>query len=260
MNPSFIDRAFTASRERSKTYERLAERIGWCEASGGFKESLLRARSLKGYAIIVEYKRCSPSSGFITYRDPHSYIKETLEGSDAYSVLTEPYWFCGSLELLGLFSRYRPSLAKDFISSKAQVKLSACMGASAVLLIDHKGVSLEELAYAALDLGLDVLIETSDHERAVELADLVEEAIIGINSRNLRTLQTDFDHMIEELRKARSVLGSSRIIVAESGIDNPQKALRAFSAGADAILIGTSVMKDPRLLGRIRAALEGSKE
>jgi indole-3-glycerol phosphate synthase len=250
----FLEEALRGAVERAEKLSLLIGGAG-CRARGGFRRALEEARRSKGYALIVEYKRCSPSEGLIAYHTPRYYAEATLARVDAYSVLTEPFWFCGSIELIPLFSQYRPVLAKDIIASDEQLAAVACMGASAALIIDSDQVDLEHLAYKALDMGLDVLVETVSHERAARIADLIPEAVIGINSRNLSTLKVDFESMLRELRAAREILGSRVILVAESGINSPSRAVRAVKSGADALLIGTAIMRDPGLLEEIDAAL-----
>jgi indole-3-glycerol phosphate synthase len=187
---------------------------------------------------------------------PREFIDATRGAADAYSVVTEPRHFCGSIELLRDFAG-APALMKDFVVSRVQVDIASCMGASAVLLIwgSLPRAELEALAQRALELGLDVLVEAGGWEDAVEAADAIPEAIIGINSRDLRTLKLDFERMLSQLRAAREALGRGRIIVAESGVDSPRKALMAADAGADAALIGTAVMRRPSLLAEIREAI-----
>ncbi|MEB3787643.1 MAG: indole-3-glycerol-phosphate synthase [Desulfurococcales archaeon] len=247
----FLDRAYRWSLERSTWLERLLDPRG---ATGrpSFSESLIRASRRLGYAVIVEYKRCSPSRGPISFPDPEEYIRETSWGAAAYSVLVEPRWFCGSLELLPLFSQHRPVLAKDFIASRIQVEAYRRLGASAVLLIaEMLGSRLAGMCKAVEDAGLEALVEAGSLEEALRAARECPRAVLGVNSRNLRTLSVDFNGMLDAIRRLRAEVGDERVIVAESGVDSREKALAAAEAGADALLVGTAIMRDPRLLREI---------
>ena len=247
----FLGEAVGRSLKRARI---LGEVLAGCEPPrerpGRLRRALLQQIDLHGGAVIVEYKRCSPSSGFIAYVDPHDYMIKTRGAAAAYSVLTEPHWFCGSMELIPVFAQEAPVLMKDFVVSEEQVKAAACMGAAGVLLIWDAlpARRIEQLARYAVNLGLDPVIEVKDARSALQAAGLVPEAIIGVNSRDLATLRVDFARMLEEVRRFRQrYSGGDHIVVAESGVDTPEKALTAFRSGADAVLVGTAAMKDPGL-------------
>lgn len=252
----FIDEAFRIARLRAEALARLG--LKGCRVEPRrFKAALEAGWRAWGLAVIAEFKRCSPSRGFIAYRTPDEFIEEASPYSDAFSVLVEPSWFCGSPELLALLSKMHeiPVLAKDFVAAEEQLEVYACMGASAVLIIDWPGIDVEGLSLKALELGLDPLIEVSSAEAAVKWGEAIPEAVIGVNARNLASLKVDYDSMLIEVRRAREALGPRAVIVAESGVDSPLKALRARNSGASAILVGTSVMLDPGLLKAIRSLL-----
>ncbi len=213
---------------------------------GGLRGALLEGRGRRGIGLIGEFKRCSPG-GFIAYRDPYAYAEEIGGCVDAFSVLTEPTWFCGSPELIPVFSARRPVLFKDFVACREMVDAAALYGASAVLLIlDMLGWGvLEELYEYARGLGLEALIEASCSRDAVEAANTYPEALIGLNARSLETLRVDFEAMLRELRAARSRSPTGTVLVAESGVRGPGDVARAAAAGADAVLVGTSLMRSP---------------
>ncbi len=246
----FLDEAMEASRERARALEGVATRAS-------LAESIRSGVDARGFSLVIEYKRCSPSRGFISYRTPWSYIRETVDYADGYSVITEPAWFCGSIELIPIFSGYKPVLMKDFISGRSQLELAARLGASAVLVIAeaHTHNSVETLCREARSLGLEVLLEASRLETLSTMATACPGSMVGINSRRLDTLAIRFDDMLRDIRRARSLL-EDRIIVAESGITSPERALKAINAGADALLIGTSIMTDPGMARRIWDALD----
>ncbi len=213
-------------------------------------------------ALIIEYKRCRPS-GFVRHIDPWSYVDAVGGAADAWSVLVEPFWFCGSPELLPVFaSTGKPVLAKDFAAGREQLRTYRRMGASAVLLIlDMLGWRrLEELYEEARGLGLEALIETTDWRCAVEAMNSFPGALVGINARNLETLEVSFERLLEEVRRASAEKPSGGLLVAESSVDSVEKARRLAEAGADALLIGTWSMKNPGELRGLPAALRGARE
>ncbi len=223
---------------------------------GAIEESLSRG----GAGLIIEFKRCSPR-GLVAYLTPWEFHEAFSVVADAYSVLVEPYWFCGSLELVPWFSRFKPVLAKDLTVSEVQLEAYKAVGASAALLIvDLVGWrGLERLYAAAEDLGLEVLIEASNARDAVEAMASYPRALVGINARRLDTLSLDFDAAVAEIERAAAGKPSGAILVAESGVDSLEKARRALEAGADALLIGTWAMRSPReaskALSTLRAGL-----
>jgi len=197
-------------------------------------------------AMIIEYKRCGPR-GFLKHYTPWDYIRKTISIADAYSVLVEPYWFCGSLELIPWFAQYRPVLAKDFVVSFQQLLTYRQKGASAALLIlDMLGWEMLDDLYAdAMDIGIEVVIETSNANDALEVMHSYPNAMIGLNARDLKTLNVNFTKLLTEISKVVSQKPSNALLIAESGIDSLDKALKLAELGVDGMLIGTWVMKDP---------------
>jgi len=252
----FIDEAFRVARRRAEALSRLGVR-GCRVEPRRFKAALEAGWRAWGLAVIAEFKRCSPSAGFTAYMTPQGFLEAAAPYAEAFSALVEPAWFCGSPELLALLSASpgHPVLAKDFIVSGVQLEAYACLGAHAALIIDWPGVDVEGLALKALELGLDPLIEVATAEAAVKWGEAIPEAVIGVNSRDLKTLKVSYEAMLREIRRAREALGPRTVIVAESGVDTPEKALKAREAGATAILVGTAIMKNPTLLRSIKTAL-----
>ncbi|MEB3861625.1 MAG: indole-3-glycerol-phosphate synthase [Desulfurococcales archaeon] len=244
---SFLDEAKKWSLERARILEGLLE--GRTGGAASLRDALRRG---EGPALIVEYKRCSPSAGMISLRSPEEYIEETLPYARAYSVLTEPRWFCGSLELIPLFTPHRPVLAKDFIVGQAQLEAYRRLGASAVLLIARMlSGGLGRLCKDATTMGLEALVEAHNLGEALEAYYTCPNAMLGVNSRDLARLRVDFEGMLGVVRRLRSELGDDALIVAESGVDSPGRAVEALEAGADALLIGTAAMRNPGLLREI---------
>jgi len=162
-------------------------------------------------------------------------------GASAVSVLTEEHFFAGSIDhLLAVSSSIElPTLRKDFVVELYQVFRAATAGASAVLLIAEllEGAALPEFVNAAHSVGLDALVE---FHRPELLAPAVESGsgVIGINNRNLDTMEIDFEHA---MRLAPEV-PRGVVSVAESAISAPADVRRVGEAGFGAILVGTALV------------------
>ncbi|HEU4563935.1 MAG TPA: indole-3-glycerol phosphate synthase TrpC [Gemmatimonadaceae bacterium] len=239
-----------ALRPRAGELERLA-------ADEPDPPSLAAALSGRHVGVIAEIKRRSPSKGEINaslgaaeqaraYRDG---------GAAAISVLTEPASFGGSPEDLRATRAAvaLPLLRKDFIVDEAQIVEARALGAAAVLLIVRAlpPARLAELAAAARRWRLDALVEVRS-ERELELAAATDATLIGINSRDLETLELD-PAVTERLLP---LVPAGRVAVAESGVRTPADVERFAAAGADAVLVGSSLSAatDPSAAVRALAA------
>ena len=207
--------------------------------------------------MIAEFKRRSPSAGSLRDDDPGLRARRYRDaGAAALSVLTDPDGFGGSLEDLTRASRASglPVLMKDFVVDPAQVRAGWSAGASAILLIARclDDEELRRLHHEAVSLGLDTLVEIHD-ERELDRAVALEDAIIGINNRDLDTLETDRGRVLGLLPS----LPPERIVVAESGYLEPAH-LAELRGRADGVLIGTALMRasDPSVF--LRAASGGA--
>ncbi len=194
--------------------------------------------------IIAEVKKASPSKGIIREDFDPLLIADiySKNGADAISVLTEPHYFKGNLEYLTQIRRYVPTplLRKDFIVDKYQIVEALVYGADFILLI-AKALStkeLKELYEYALHVGLDVLVEIHDIED-LKRAMSAGAHIIGINHRNLETFEMD----MTLCEKLIPMIPNGKIIVAESGVDNPEIIKHLADVGADAFLIGEHFMR-----------------
>lgn len=208
--------------------------------------------------VIAEVKRSSPSKGTLAaITDPRALAAQYQEaGAAVVSVLTEKRRFGGSLEdLIAVRSEIQiPILRKDFMVDEYQFLEARAAGADVVLLIVAalSKNQLKDYYDLATELGMAVLVETHTHQE-IEDAMAIEPRIIGVNARNLKTLDIDlgaFTSLIPEIP-------SDIIRVAESGISQRAEVEIAQSAGANAILVGETLVKsgDPRaaidqLLGR----------
>ncbi|BAN89497.1 indole-3-glycerol phosphate synthase [Aeropyrum camini SY1 = JCM 12091] len=214
---------------------------------------------MRGIALISEYKRCAPGR-FVAYIEPWTYSSLVAGFSTAFSVLTEPYWFCGSPDIIQVFLETGlPVLHKDFVVGRGQLLQAACHGASAALVIlDTVGWrSLDNIYSQARDMGLDLLVETFRGGDAAAVAGSYPGVAVGINSRDLSTLKVDYMRMLVELELASSKGPGRALYVAESGIDAPDKAAEAVGRGAKAVLVGTAMMKKPELAREIIEAVKG---
>ena len=199
-----------------------------------------------GVAVIAEVKRSSPSKGALAdIPDPAELAGEyAAGGARCISVLTEGRWFGGSLDdLAAVRAAVRvPVLRKDFVVSAYQVHEARAHGADLVLLIvaalEQNGL-LERIE----SLGMTALVEVHDEEEADRALDAGAQ-VIGVNARDLRTLEVDRS-VFERIAPG---LPNSVVKIAESGVRGPHDLIRYASAGADAVLVGEGLVtqKSPR--------------
>lgn len=203
-------------------------------------------------AVIAEIKRMSPSSGDI--RPDVDLVKVTGEmtrgGSVGISVLTEPDYFNGRLDFIPVVreATHLPVLRKDFIVDKYQLYESAEAGADAALLITEVlGKSLPEFVKTSRELEIECLVEVSNEDQ-VELAIQCAPDLIGINNRDLKSMKID-PSRTERLAK---LIPDEVTVVSESGINEAADVKRMLEDGADAVLVGTSIMKSKDIEGKVR--------
>jgi indole-3-glycerol phosphate synthase len=199
--------------------------------------------------VIAEVKRSSPSRGELaSINDPAGLAREYESGgAAAISVLTERRRFNGSLEDLEAVRRAVgiPLLRKDFVYSSYQLWEALAYGADLVLLIvaalDQS--ALVSLVERAQSLGLTPLVEVHDEAEVVRAVDAGAQ-VIGVNARNLRTLEVDRSVFARLAPRVPSGI----VKVAESGVRGPHDLIAYASAGADAVLVGEGLVteKDPR--------------
>ena len=202
--------------------------------------ALLRAA---GVGVIAEVKRSSPSRGVLAdIPDPAELAREyAAGGARCVSVLTEGRWFGGSLDDLDEVRAAVdvPLLRKDFIVSSYQVHEARAHGADLVLLIV---AALEQNVLTGLlerveSLGMTALVEVHDEEEA-DRALNAGARVIGVNARDLRTLEVDRS----AFERIAPGLPSHVVKVAESGVRGPHDLIRYASAGADAVLVGEGLV------------------
>jgi len=225
----------------------------------GKTRSLWRAlRKPDGIACIAEFKRKSPSAGWINEK---AFLSETVSGyaaggARALSVLTDAPFFSGRLDDLqeARDACNLPVLRKDFIVDGYQLVEALAKGADAALLIVAAldDATLVDLLRIAKGLSLDVLVEAHDEDE-VARAVAAGAQIIGINNRDLRTFTVDRELAV----RLRPSIPADRIVVAESGIRNAADVARLRDAGVDAILVGETLMRAPDPAAALRALLAG---
>ena len=195
-------------------------------------------------AFICECKKASPSKGVIAVAFPYLQIAKEYEsaGADCISVLTEPKWFLGSDRYLQEIAAavHLPCLRKDFTVDAYMLYETKCLGASAVLLIC--AILSEEQLREYIDicdtLGLSALVEAHD-EAEVTTALRCGARIIGVNNRNLKDFSVDTDNS----RRLRRLVPQNVLFVSESGVKTPQDVQALRAVGADAVLVGETLMK-----------------
>ena len=219
-------------------------------------------KALKGEDIsfICECKKASPSKGLIA---PEFNCLETAReyeeaGGDCISVLTEPHWFLGRDEYLKETAAEVsvPCLRKDFTVDDYMIYEARLLGASAVLLICAilSDGQLKEYLSVCDRLGLSALVETHDEEE-IGLALRAGARIIGVNNRNLR----DFSVDTENSRRLRSLVPDDVIFVSESGVRSRADVDELRLIGADAVLVGETLMRASDKKAALRELKGGGK-
>lgn len=214
----------------------------------------------EGISLIAEMKRASPSKGPIRPDATVSQIVRAYQeaGASACSVLTEGAHFGGSLDDLveARGACDLPLLRKDFIVDRYQLLEARVAGADAVLLIVAAlgAEDLVALQEAADDLDMDCLVEVHDEEE-MEIAVDAGCEIIGVNNRNLHTLEVDPGTALRLLPDAPA----GTVVVAESGITTREDVQRLEDAGVDAILVGEALMRADDTAAAVRALLGSTR-
>lgn len=195
-------------------------------------------------SFICECKKASPSKGLIAPDFPYLKIAQEYQaaGADCISVLTEPKWFLGSEKYLReIASKVSiPCLRKDFTVDEYMIYEAKLLGASAVLLIAAilSEEQLREYKGVCDELGLSALVE-AHNEAEVKAAINAGARIIGVNNRNLK----DFTVDTENSRHLRNIIPNDILFVSESGVKTADDVQSLREIGADAVLIGETLMK-----------------
>ncbi|OPY14556.1 MAG: Indole-3-glycerol phosphate synthase [Syntrophus sp. PtaB.Bin001] len=217
----------------------------------GLKRSLsasIRQRQCEGrFPVISEVKVRSEKEGdLLCGRDPATFAREMVWCPVAgISVVTEPEHFGGYMGLLSAVSAAVeiPVLHKDFITTERQIEESAACGASAILLITEmlEMRQMERLIEKARSCGLETLVEAHGLAEVRKVQNLSFD-LMGINNRDITILEVD-DTDVSKTEELAGCCKGSRILISESSISSAADVLRAGRSGADAVLVGTAVLK-----------------
>ncbi|MGR0120884.1 indole-3-glycerol phosphate synthase TrpC [Bacillus halotolerans] len=208
-----------------------------------FKEALANPNRFIG--LIAEVKKASPSKGLIKEDFVPEQIAKDYKAAqaDALSVLTDFPFFQGKNSYLSDVKRAVsiPVLRKDFIIDSIQVEESKRIGADAILLIGEvlDPVQLHELYLEAGEKEMDVLVEVHDQTTLEQIVKVFTPDILGINNRNLKTFETS----LEQTKQIASLVPKECLLVSESGIGSLEHLTFVKEHGAQAVLIGESLMR-----------------
>jgi indole-3-glycerol phosphate synthase len=240
------------------------EHLRWAVKRNGQRRDFatqLRFPKIGEVALIAEVKKASPSAGVIREDFNPVEIARAYEqaGASCISVLTDQKFFQGSLEYLRQIrdAVHLPLLRKDFIIDPKQILEAIEWGADAILLIVSILSDLELKLFLGLcsEAGLDALVEVHDANELDRALD-AGAAIIGINNRDLRTFKVDLATSERLIARATARGVGKPIYVSESGVHNHADVERLAKAGANAILVGESLMREQDIAAKVRSLME----
>lgn len=206
--------------------------------------------------LIAEIKKASPSKGIIRENFNPALLAKDYEtgGANCLSVLTDEKYFMGKKEYINLARENSslPILRKDFIIAPIQIEESYAIGADAILLIAAllSQSQLNDLYLQAKEYGLDVLVETHN-ENEMEMAIKCGAKLIGINNRNLNTFEVD----LKTTERLANLAPKNALLVSESGIFTYDDIIRVKNAGANAVLVGESLMRQADVTAAVKKLL-----
>ncbi len=249
-------REHVAARKRARPHGRVMEDAAGAPPPRAFADRLEAAQATTGLGLIAEIKKASPSLGVIRQDFDPATLAQAYErgGAACLSVLTDAPHFQGGDDHLiqARAASPLPVLRKDFMVDPYQIAESRVLGADCVLLImaaltDSQARELED---AALGYGMDVLAEVHD-EAELERAAGLDTRLIGINNRDLKTLDVD----IGTTEKLVGRVAPGKTVVSESGITTPADIERLRRAGASCFLVGSALMRSGDVEAATRALL-----
>ena len=213
-----------------------------------------KALAKEGMSFICECKKASPSKGIIAEDFPYLEIAKDYEkaGADCISVLTEPKWFLGSDKYLQeIASTVKiPCLRKDFTVDEYMIYEAKVLGASAVLLICSilSTSQIKEYIDICDSMGLTAIVETHNEDE-IHSALEAKARVVGVNNRNLKDFTVDTGNSAN----LRKIVPENILFVAESGIKDHSDVAKLQSIGADAILVGETMMRSPDKAAMLKA-------
>lgn len=249
-------RTLVAERKRSRPLAELEQMAAAALPPRGFAQALRRVGSVGKLALIAEMKRKSPSGGEIRPGfDPSIIARDYASGgATCLSILTdEPYFGGRDDDLTRAHAAVSlPMLRKDFIVDAYQIVESRALKADCILLIVAalRDDELQSFAREAARFGMNVLAEAHDEEE-LDRALRIDNALIGINNRDLKKLKTD----LATFERLAPRVPGDRLLVAESGLHSTADLKRMKNAGAHAYLVGESLLRQGDLISATRKLL-----
>ena len=248
-------RSEVAQRRRREPLSALRELATAQDKPRGF-EAALRRKVANGFALIAEIKKASPSKGLIRsdFHPSHHARDYAAGGATCLSVLTDAPYFQGHEDYL-IAARHAvslPVLRKDFMVDPWQVLESRAIGADAILIIVAalEDAAMAEIEAAALEHGMDVLVEVHDAAE-MDRASRLRSRLIGVNNRNLKIFVTD----LATSEQLAPLAPEDALLVGESGIATHADLLRLERSGVRCFLVGESLMRQADLTMATRALL-----
>lgn len=246
-----------AARKALATLDDLDRSASGATAPRGFRQALA-AKAATGFGLIAEIKKASPSKGLIRadFRPAEHALAYEHGGAACLSVLTDAPYFQGHEDYLmdARAASTLPVLRKDFMIDPWQVAESRAIGADAILIIVAAldNFEMSEIEAAALERGMDVLVEVHD-KAEMDRAARLRSRLIGVNNRDLKTFRTD----LATTERLAPLAPEGTLLVGESGINTHADCLRLAGAGVRCFLVGESLMRQHDIEAATRALLEG---
>ena len=244
-----------AARKERATVNDLDRAALAAGAPRGFRYAL-EAKARSGFGLIAEIKKASPSKGLIRadFRPAEHALAYQQGGAACLSVLTDASYFQGHEDYL-MDARAAcdlPVLRKDFMVDPWQVAEARAIGADAILIIVAAldTLAMAEIEAAALERGMDVLVEVHD-EAEMERAAQLRSGLIGVNNRDLRTFRTD----LATTERLAPLAPEGALLVGESGINSHADCVRLAAAGVRCFLVGESLMRQADVASATRELL-----